>query len=59
MHTTKMTSTDKDFASFNSKNLYDMTIEELEESIQWKKQFLHLLTKRSQVNSIDSRSLRE
>ena len=41
-----MRNTDQDFATFNSKNLYDMSFEELEDSIAWKKQFLHMLTKK-------------
>ena len=41
-----MTQTSRDFPAYGSKNLYGMTLDELEESIQWKKQFLNMLYKK-------------
>lgn len=51
MQTTQIDKTDKDFSTFNSKNLYEMTLDELQESIEWKKKFLDLINrKRDRIN---------
>ncbi len=46
MQATQLDKADKDFSTFNSKNLYEMTADELQESIEWKKRFLDMINRK-------------